>query len=57
MGGLGSAVSEVLLENGYKGKFKRIGINDQYCSVCGRTDYLMKINNLNSESIANKILN
>ena len=30
IGGLGSAVSEVIAENG-KGKLKRIGINDCFC--------------------------
>ncbi|MFH1509919.1 MAG: transketolase C-terminal domain-containing protein [Candidatus Nealsonbacteria bacterium] len=56
IGGLGSAVSEVLSENGYRGKFKRIGIDDKYCSVAGKTDYLMKINKLDPESLSKTIL-
>ncbi len=56
IGGLGSAVSEVLSENSYKGKFKRIGINDKYCSVAGKTDYLMEINKLDPENLSKTIL-
>ena len=56
IGGLGSAVSEVLLENKYSGKFKKIGVEDQYCPISGKTDYLMKINKLDPESISNTIL-
>lgn len=56
IGGLGSAVAEVLLEKGYSGIFKRIGIEDKYCPISGKTDYLMKINNLDPESISKTIL-
>jgi transketolase len=56
IGGLGSAVSEVLSELGYRGKFKRIGIKDAYCSFGGKPDYLIKRLGLDSESIANNIL-
>jgi len=56
IGGLGSAVSEVLIEKGYNGRFKRIGVEDKYCSVAGKTDYLMKINKLDSENLNKTIL-
>jgi len=40
-GGLGSAVSETLMEAGKQPRyFKRIGINDQFSSVVGDQDYL-----------------
>jgi transketolase len=38
-GGLGSAVAEILAENGFKGKFARIGIRDEFGEV-GTQDYL-----------------
>jgi len=56
MGGLGSAVAEVLAENGYEGKFKRIGIVDKYCSVCGSANYLLKSHGLDEEGVIKTIL-
>ncbi|MFH1671761.1 MAG: transketolase C-terminal domain-containing protein [Candidatus Portnoybacteria bacterium] len=56
IGGLGSAVAETLMENGYKGKFKRIGIQDEYCSLVGKTDFLLKSCGLDAESITENIL-
>ncbi len=38
VGGLGSAVAEVLAESGYKGKFKRIGYPDVFPSGYGTQD-------------------
>jgi transketolase len=55
-GGLGTAISEVLSEAGYKGLFKRIGIPGQLKQVIGRTDYLRRIYGLTAEGIAEKIL-
>ena len=40
-GGLGSAVAETLAENGFRGKFARIGIRDKFGEV-GTQDYLAK---------------
>ena len=40
IGGLGSAVAEVLMEAGIGLPFKRVGINDQFCEG-GTTSYLM----------------
>lgn len=40
IGGLGSAVAEVLMEAGIGLPFKRVGINDQFCKG-GTTSYLM----------------
>jgi transketolase len=56
IGGLGSAVSEILSEYGYGGKFKRIGIKDCYCKFSGKPDYLMRKLGLNAEGIADNIL-
>jgi len=50
MGGLGSAVAEVLAEGGYKGKFSRVGIRDEFGEV-GTQDYLVKRFKLDAESI------
>lgn len=55
IGGLGSAVSEVLLETGYQGKFKRFGIRDNFCQLSGKSDYLLKSQGLDSETIAANI--
>jgi transketolase len=53
-GGLGSAVAELLAENGFRGKFARIGINDEFGEV-GSQDYLTKRFGLDAETIADKI--
>lgn len=56
-GGLGSAVAEVLSENSYNGKFRRIGIPDKLESVIGKAQYLRKYYSLDSDSITNTIMN
>ncbi|MDR0720136.1 MAG: transketolase family protein [Treponema sp.] len=53
-GGLGGAVAEILAESGYKGKFARIGVADEFGEV-GTQDYLAKRFGLDAESIAGKI--
>ena len=40
VGGLGSAVAEILAEEGYSGKFARIGINEEFGEV-GTQEYLV----------------
>ena len=42
IGGLGSAVAERLCEIGYKGRFKRIGVNDTFCESGDPKDLLEK---------------
>lgn len=56
IGGLGSAVSEVLAEND-SGTilFKRIGLKDAFEKIVGSHEYLRKVNNLDSESITDFI--
>lgn len=56
IGGLGSAVAEALIENGYRGKFKRLGIGDKYCTVSGKTDFLLKSQGLDAEGVAKSVL-
>jgi len=56
IGGLGSAVAEVLAESGYGKTFKMIGIPDKYCSDVGGPDYLRKKLGIDPQSIAETIL-
>jgi len=56
IGGLGSAVSEIISENRYSGKFKRIGVSDKYSTFVGDVEYLRKKMNINPEKIASIIL-
>lgn len=57
IGGLGSAVSEIIAENGAKSKVLRIGLNDEYSSKIGKQDYLRKHYKIDSENIVNRIKN
>jgi len=57
IGGLGSAVSEVLAECSYGGIFKRIGILETLDSkIIGTADYLWQAYGLNAEGISKKII-
>lgn len=53
-GGLGGAVAEMLCEAGYHGKFKRIGMPDQF-SVLGSPDEIYKFYGLDRTGIAKTI--
>lgn len=53
IGGLGSAVSEIVAEMG-KGKVRRIGINDHFCGV-GSAGCLMKEEGLTVDNIVNTV--
>jgi len=50
-GGLGSAVAEVLAENGYGGKFKRIGMPDEF-AVLGGVDEIYRYYGMDREGVA-----
>jgi transketolase len=50
-GGLGGAVAEFLLEAGFKGKFKRIGLPDKF-SILGDPDEVYKFYGMDPEGIA-----
>ena len=54
IGGLGSAVSEVIAEIGV-GKVKRIGIQDHFCAV-GSTGYIYEKEGITVENIVNTML-
>jgi transketolase len=51
--GLGSAVAEVLAEGGFRGKFARVGVRDEFGEV-GTQDYLTKRFGLDAPSLAAK---
>ncbi|MFH1101542.1 MAG: transketolase family protein [Methanobacteriota archaeon] len=54
IGGLGSAVAETLVENGYSGKFHRMGIQDIFCESGDPKDLLEKYK-LNEKHIMNTV--
>jgi len=54
-GGLGSAVSEVLLEYSYSGVFKRFGIPVKLKKSIGDANFLRNIYGLNADNISNSI--
>lgn len=51
IGGLGSAVAEVLAESGIRVPFMRMGIPDEFCSQVGSRDYLQGVYSLSVEGI------
>jgi transketolase len=52
IGGLGSAVADVLLEEGYSGAFRKLALPDQFSSVAGDYEYLRKLGGLDVDSIS-----
>jgi len=57
IGGLGSAVAEVLAENYAKITFKRFGSPDRFNKVTGTQQFMRKINGLSADYIAEEIGN
>lgn len=57
IGGLGSAVAEVLAESGTSVIFKRIGVPDRFTKVIGNQEYMRRANGLSVEQITETILN
>lgn len=56
VGGMGSAIAEVVLDNNFQPKvFKRIGLKDEYSSIVGSQYYLRSLNKIDSVSIIEKI--
>lgn len=51
IGGLGSAVAEVIAESGIAVKFERIGINDEYSHYVGGQEYLKEKFGLNKITV------
>jgi len=55
IGGLGSAVAEILSENNCNVLHKRVGINDNFCYGVGSQKYHLKNNGLSVENISEVI--
>lgn len=56
IGGLGSAVAEVIAENNISTTFKRIGVPDRFTKVIGKQEYMRSANNLSIDQIINTIM-
>ena len=57
-GGLGDSVASVILEENYKPiKFKRMGINDVFCSYCGSYQDIKEYYGLTKEEIIKQMKN
>ena len=56
IGGLGDAVGSALMDFGYKGVFKKIGLPDKYVVRVGDYQHLCQKYGLTSEAIMNQIL-
>lgn len=57
IGGLGSAVAEVLAELGEKVNFLRLGVPDKFTDIVGSEEYLLASNGLSEKKIVKSILN
>lgn len=57
IGGLGSAMAEILAESNWEGYFKRIAVPDEYPSQIGSAEYLRKKYLLDAEQATEYILN
>lgn len=55
IGGLGSAVSEILLERGFRGDFMRLGLPDSYFEAVGDNAYLRSMVGLDDLSVYKSI--
>lgn len=55
IGGLGSAVAEVLTDNGCSSGLKRIGLNDVFAHGYGNQEQVRKANGLDADGIYNSI--
>jgi len=56
IGGLGSAVAEVIAEYGKPVIFKRIGVPDRFTKVIGKQEYMRRANKLECDQIVDTIL-
>jgi transketolase len=56
IGGVGSAISEIIAEKGFKCNFRRIGLPDEFCHQYGNRDFLHKLNKLDIETMTEIIL-
>lgn len=53
-GGLGSAIAEYLMESGFSGRFKRIGLPDEF-AVLGETEAVYEYYGMDPKGIAEKV--
>ena len=56
IGGLGSTLADILLSNGYTGRFSKIAIKDKYESVLGAADWLRQANGLLAKDIVGAVV-
>lgn len=56
IGGLGSAVAELIAENGIKTKFARLGVADRYLKEIGNQEYLRSRHGISASKIAQSVL-
>lgn len=56
IGGLGSAVSEVIAESGYNPLFKRFGVEDKYSHIVGSHDFIRGKFGITKKRISERIL-
>lgn len=56
IGGVGSAISEVIAEHGIKCRFRRLGLPDEFCHQYGSREFLHKLNKLDVETMTENIL-
>src|SRR5579872_5499000 len=57
VGGLGSAVADVLLRAGYRGAFRKLALPDRFTSVAGDCDYLRSLGGLDVNNIVSAVRN
>jgi len=57
IGGLGSAVAEILAESQSSVFFHRFGVSDKFTSITGSQPYLLDYNGLSAEKVGKSILN
>lgn len=55
IGGLGSAVSDVIVEAGIRVPLRKIALPDRFCKEAGSQEYLRRLNGLDSDSIAKAV--
>ena len=55
VGGLGSAVAEVLSEAGFSGVFRRLALPDRFAPCAGSAEYLRRLSGLDACSIRERI--
>ena len=56
IGGLGSAVAEVIADNYLMTKLKRMGINDKFCVQVASQSELLKLNGLTEDDVMREVL-